>query len=74
MEASLDEAIARDALREALEKYPQFAAFGPKLVARPVYRGVTYQLQYEAQPPPDPDAWEFQNAAVKSYKRRIATP
>lgn len=74
MDAPLDEAAAREALLEALEKYPQFTAFGPKLVARPVYQGVTYQLVYEAPPPSDADTWEFQNAAVRSYKRRIATP
>lgn len=72
MEAPLNESVACEALREALEKYPQFEAFGPKLVARPVYQGVTYQLTYEIQPPADPDVWEFQNAVVKSYKRRIA--
>ncbi|MFN3322558.1 MAG: hypothetical protein ACK5AZ_03590 [Bryobacteraceae bacterium] len=66
----IDPKLAEQALQEAIEKYPGFAAYGPKIVWAPVYGGGTLLVRYE-QPPPrdDPDAWEFQNAAVKGYKR-----
>jgi len=62
--------LAEKALREGLAKYPRFSAFGPKLTARKLFQGNAYMLQYADQPPrDDPDAWEFQNAVVKAYKR-----
>jgi hypothetical protein len=49
------------------------SSFGPRLVCRPVFGGVTYLVEYEAQPPREhPDSWEFQNAVVKAYKRLSA--
>jgi hypothetical protein len=66
----IDSSLADHALRVALDKYPQFAAFGPKLVARELFQGAALMLEYERQPPRDlADLWEFQNAAVKGYKR-----
>lgn len=66
----IDSNLAEQALRAALEKYPQFAEFGPRLAARALFQGTAYLLEYERQPPPgQPGAWDFQNAAVKGYKR-----
>jgi len=62
--------LAAEALREGLQKYPRFEAFGPRLVARKLYQGSALMLEYTDSPPrDDPDAWEFQNAVVKAYKR-----
>jgi hypothetical protein len=66
--------LADRAMQEGLERYPQFAAFGPKLVARKLFQGSALMLEYsEALPKDDPDAWEFQNVVVKAYKR-LAPP
>ncbi len=66
----LDPKLAEQALREALERFPQFASFGPRLVWRPVFQGGAFLLEYENQPPRDtPGAWDFQNAVVRAYKR-----
>lgn len=65
--------LARQAIDEALQKYPRFAANSPKLVARALFQGHALMLEYTQQPPrDDPDAWEFQNAAVKRYKALAA--
>ena len=67
---TIDARLAAQAMREALEKYPQFAAFGPRLAARELFQGAALMLEYERQPPRDmADAWDFQNAVVKGYKR-----
>ena len=66
----IDQELAGKAMSEALDKFPQFAPLGPALVWRALFRGGAFQLTYAEQPPPgDPDAWEFQNAVVKGYKR-----
>lgn len=66
----IDSNLADQALKAALETYPQFAPFGPRLVARALFQGAAYMLEYETQPPRDlAGAWDFQNAAVKGYKR-----
>ena len=71
----IDPDLADQALRAALEKYPQFAAFGPRLIARTLFQGTAYMLEYERQPPRDlADGWDFQNAAVKGYKRLAGLP
>jgi hypothetical protein len=70
MSVDLDPNLCRQALAEATAKYPQFAEFGPKLIARPLFQGAAYMLEWERQPPKElSDAWEFQNAAVKAYRR-----
>ena len=57
-------------MREALERFPEFAGFGARLVAKPLHQGVAYVLEYETKPPAElTNAWEFQNAAVKAYRR-----
>ena len=62
--------LAAQAIQEGLQKYPAMSSFGPRLVCRPVFGGVTFLVDYETRPATDhPDAWEFQNAVVKAYKR-----
>ena len=66
----IDKLFESQALQEALVRYPQFAGAGTKLVARPVYNGVTFIVEFgDVSARADPDAWEFQNAVVKGYKR-----
>ncbi len=66
----IDPKLARQALHVGLEKYPRFAANGPRLAARALFQGHAYVLEYEQQPPrDDPDAWEFQNVVVKGYRK-----
>jgi hypothetical protein len=62
--------LEKQAIAEALRKYPRFSAYTPKLVARPLFQGHALMLEYAQAPPKeDPDAWEFQNAVVKTYKK-----
>ena len=66
----IDEKSAERAFRDAYEKYPRFEVYGPKLISRKLFQGSALLLEYaEAPPRDDPDAWEFQNAVVKAYKR-----
>ena len=66
----LDPQLCRQALDEALARFPQFAPYPAKLIGRPLFQGVGYQLEWTATPPAGlADAWEFQNAAVKAYRR-----
>jgi hypothetical protein len=66
----IDSQLESRALREAFQKYPRFETNRPRIVARALFQGHALMLEY-ADPPlrDDPDAWEFQNAAVKAYKR-----
>jgi len=62
--------LCEQALAEALDRFPQFAAYGPQIVGRALFQGVAYQLTWREQPPKEmTDAWEFQNIAVKAYRR-----
>lgn len=66
----IDPELAAGAIREGLKKYPRFEGYGPKIVARALFQGHALMLEYSEQPPHgDPDAWEFQNAVIKAYKR-----
>ena len=66
----IDPEIEKQALQAGFDKYPRFERFGPRLVSRPLFQGHALMLQYGEQPArDDPDAWEFQNAVVKTYKR-----
>jgi hypothetical protein len=66
----IDPEQAAIALSEGFEKYPRFKGYGPKLVARALFQGHALMLEYVEQPPrEDPDAWEFQNAVIKAYKK-----
>lgn len=57
------------ALAEAAQKYPEFSGRAIRVVARPLFRGYAWQLEWQGAPPSGQDAWEFQNAAIRAYKR-----
>ena len=66
----IDATIAAKALEDALQQFPAFAEFGPRIAYRELFQGGTFLVQYENDPPRGlPGAWDFQNAAVKGYKR-----
>jgi hypothetical protein len=66
----IDATLAAQALKDALEKFPAFAPFGPRLAYRELFQGGTFLVQYESDPPRNMEgAWDFQNAVVKGYKR-----
>jgi hypothetical protein len=66
----LDPTFSAEAIREALVRFPQFAPYEVRLIGRPLFQGTAYQLEWITAPPAElPDAWEFQNAAVKAYRR-----
>ena len=66
----IDPKLEQEALDEAFQRYPERRSFHPRLQWRALFQGGAFQMVYEVQPPREhPDAWEFQNAAVKAYKR-----
>jgi hypothetical protein len=66
----IDPTLESRALQQAFQKYPRFEAYHPRIIARALFQGHAFMVQYTDPPPPnDPDAWEFQNTAVKAYKR-----
>jgi len=66
----IDPKLEREAIREGLTRYPDLGQYGPTLTWKPLFQGGAFQLQYRERPPADhPDAWEFQNAVVRAYKR-----
>ena len=65
----IDPELNRLALSEAAQQYPQFAGHALRVIARPLSRGFAWQLEWKGAPPPGQQAWEFQNAAVRAYKR-----
>jgi hypothetical protein len=65
----IDPELNRLALAEAAQKYPAFAGRALRVVARPLFKGFAWQVEWEGSPPQGQDAWEFQNAAIRAYKR-----
>ena len=66
----IDARFAEQALREALENYPQFAPYEPRLEWRPLLTGGAFMVGYQQHPPREkPHVWDFQNAVVKRYKQ-----
>jgi hypothetical protein len=65
----IDPELNRLALAEAAQKYPEFAGRAVRVVARPLLKGYAWQVEWEGTPPAGQDAWEFQNAAIRAYKR-----
>jgi hypothetical protein len=65
----IDPELNRKALQEAGQKYPEFAGRATTVVARPLIQGYAWQVEWDGPPPSGQDAWEFQNAAVRAYKR-----
>ena len=65
----IDPELNRLALAEAAEQYPEFAGHALRVVARPLLRGFAWQLEWKGTAPPGQQAWEFQNAVIRAYKR-----
>ena len=66
----IDAGLAKQALDAALAAAPQFAEFGPRVAYRALFQGGTYLVEFATTPPKDmPGIWDFQNAAVKGYKK-----
>jgi hypothetical protein len=65
----IDPELNRLALEEAAHQYPEFAGRALRVVARPLFRGFAWQLEWDGAPPPGQQAWEFQNTAIRAYKR-----
>lgn len=65
----IDPELNRRALDEAAAKFPEFAGRALGVVARPLFQGFAWQLEWIGPPPSGQPAWEFQNAAIRAYKR-----
>lgn len=65
----IDPELNRRALAEAAQKYPDYAGRALRVVARPLFQGYAWQVEWDGPPPSGQDAWEFQNAAIRAYKR-----
>jgi hypothetical protein len=65
----IDPELNRLALLEAGQKYPEFAGQALRVVARPLIQGFAWQVEWNGPPPTGQPAWEFQNTAIRAYKR-----
>ena len=65
----IDPELNRLALEEAVQQYPEFAGEAVRVIARPLLRGFAWQLEWKGTPPSGQQAWEFQNTAIRAYKR-----
>jgi hypothetical protein len=65
----IDPELNRLALAEAARQYPEFAGQALRVIARPLFRGFAWQLEWNGTPPPGQQAWEFQNTAIRTYKQ-----
>ena len=65
----IDPELNRLALAEAVHQYPEFADRALRVIARPLFRGFAWQLEWKEAPPQGQQAWEFQNTAIRAYKR-----
>jgi hypothetical protein len=65
----IDPELNRQALAEAGNVYPEFAGRAVRVVAKPLLRGFAWQVEWDGPPPSGQDAWEFQNSAIRAYKR-----
>jgi hypothetical protein len=65
----IDPELNRLALAEAAQQYPELAGYALRVIARPLWRGFAWQLEWKEAPPPGKQAWEFQNTAIRAYKR-----
>ena len=65
----IDPELNRLALAEAAQQYPEFAEHALRVVARPLSRGFAWQLEWKGAAPLGQQAWEFQNTAIRAYKR-----
>jgi hypothetical protein len=65
----IDSALSAQALGEAEAQFPDFAERAIGVIARPLLKGFAWQLDWKGEPPTGQPAWEFQNAAIRAYKR-----
>jgi hypothetical protein len=65
----IDPELNRLALAEAARQYPEFADQAVTVIARPLLRGFAWQVAWKGAAPTGQPAWEFQNAAIRAYKR-----
>jgi hypothetical protein len=65
----IDPELNRLALVEAATQYPQFSDQALTVVARPLLRGFAWLVEWKDEEPIGQEAWEFQNAAIRAYKR-----
>jgi hypothetical protein len=57
------------ALAEAAQQFPEFSGQALRVIARPLFKGFAWQLEWKGTPPAGQPAWEFQNTAIRAYKR-----
>jgi hypothetical protein len=65
----IDPELNRLAIAEAVQQHPEFAGQALNVIARPLLKGFAWQLEWKGAPPTGQLAWEFQNAAIRAYKR-----
>jgi hypothetical protein len=65
----IDPELNRLALAEAAKQYPEFAGQAVRVLARPLFKGFAWQLEWKGTPPTGQPAWEFQNTAIRTYKK-----
>ena len=65
----IDPELSDIALAEAAKAYPEFTGRALRVIARPLFQGFAWQLEWEGPPPSGQNAWDFQNVAVRAYKR-----
>ena len=65
----IDPELNRQALAEAEQQHPELAGRARGVIARPLLRGFAWQLEWSGAPPTGQEAWEFQNTAIRAYKR-----
>jgi hypothetical protein len=56
-------------MTETKDTSREFAELALRVEARPLFRGFAWQLEWKGTPPPGQQAWEFQNTAIRAYKR-----
>ncbi len=66
---AIDPELSRQALAEAEQQFPDFAGQATGVIARPLLKGFAWQLEWTGTPPVGQPGWEFQNAAIRAYKR-----
>jgi|GEM_PF-2273291 len=71
----LNEPLVKQAMAAGLQQYPEFEAFGPRLVYAELMEGGAFLVRYAERPPQGtPNLWDFQNAVVKTYKALAGEP
>jgi hypothetical protein len=71
---AIDPELSRRALEEAAEQFPDFAGRATGVLARPLFRGYAWQIEWNGPAPAGQPAWEFQNSAIRAYKRLAGIP